>query len=1507
MNRLLKRQVTRYLPEADLEDPKYKAFLNAIDDAYRNYEDQYAHIERALDLSSKELFKKNKALLAYNESLEKLVEERTSQMHRLALVAQKTQNAVIIANEKGEAIWANDGFTRITGYQLNELIGKKPGKLLQGPKTDPSTVLAIREALDAKKPFEGEIYNYAKNGQGYWLNLSIAPIIGENNDFQGFIAIETDITQSKLQQEKIEESEARYRYVINSLKEVVFQTNIQQEWIFLNPAWEEITGYSIEESLKVPITDFLLEEEVIKCQNIFNELTEGKSEYVKCLVRFRNKHAGFRYVDLFVRLTIGSNGEAIGLSGTLNDVTEKTLAEARLNETLRFQNAILDGIHNAKIAIDLDGQIRIFNKGAERMSGLKANELIGKKTLSDLFTGMKIRHPKHKLKIHNNLELIEQLETLAGGSKLEDFELQFKDPFNRNRWLTLAISHLLNENQQIAGYLFILTDSTEKKEAREQLLLTQTLIDHSSDAIQISDEKGYFIFVNSKAAEGLGYDRHELLKMNVRDIEDIFKQPGAWENHVTELKRNGSALVEGLNKKKDGAFFPVEANVRYLSSEGKGYVMAIIRDISERKKTEEEILKRQMLLNEAQAIAHIGSWEYYLDNQKVIWSDELYNIFGIEQKEVTLQDYFDIIHPDELVLFKSTIDRVFIERKEQSIEHRIITPNGEEKFILGIGKPVINEEGKVYAFRGTAQDITERKKFEAHLLYNEKLLQTVNNISFTLLNSQALSNSVQKALQYAGEIVGADRVYIFENREINGELLSSQRFEWVKGGVSVQLDNPDLQDIPMAEIGYQRWMESFKEGKSIKGFVSDFPDSEKPLLVEQQILSLLVLPIFVSDLLWGFVGFDDCTQHKVWSTAEENILSNLANSLGSSLVREASEAKLAQSERRFRSLVQNSSDITTVISPDGTIQYMSPSFYRMFGYNEGSLLGKNVFEFVHPEDVEKAMQEFDHGIQSGGVSDPINFRYCKADGDYLFLEAVGNNLIEDESVNAIVVNARDVTERNRAQKEILQNKEFYESILHSIPLDVVVFDLNHRYRFANSTAIKNKERRDWIIGHDDFEYCEHYNRPIEIAEKRRSEFKEVIRTNKHIEYEEQMETPAGEVIWRLRRLFPVEDVNQNMLYVIGYGVDITDRKANEEKLRTLNDRMQLATQAAGFGVWDWNVKSNVLVWDETLYELFGILPNQFTNNFEAWAATLHPDDKDRAFNDVQEALNGNKEFSSEFRIIKGGYETRFIAGKAKVYRDANGMAFRMLGVNWDITETKESESKLREYTQDLEKINRELDQFAYVVSHDLKAPLRAINNLSLWIEEDIQEQLSGETKDQFKMLRGRVHRMESLINGILNYSRAGRMKTSPVKIELAEFIPDLVSLLGTPPNFKVNIQPNLPTLNTEKVALEQVFSNFISNAIKYNSNPTPELSINWKDEGKFWRFSIADNGPGIDKEYHDKIFIIFQTLNARDKVESTGVGLAIVKKIIEDKGGKCWVESEPGFGSTFYFTWPKNA
>jgi len=254
--------------------------------------------------------------------------------------------------------------------------------------------------------------------------------------------------------------------------------------------------------------------------------------------------------------------------------------------------------------------------------------------------------------------------------------------------------------------------------------------------------------------------------------------------------------------------------------------------------------------------------------------------------------------------------------------------------------------------------------------------------------------------------------------------------------------------------------------------------------------------------------------------------------------------------------------------------------------------------------------------------------------------------------------------------------------------------------------------------------------------------------------------------------------------------------------------------------------------------------------------------------------------------------------------NAAGKPTKYITFKIDISGIKNAEQKSIEHAQTLEKINRELDQFAYVVSHDLKAPLRAINNLSEWIQEDIEEIMDEDTANNMKLLRGRVKRMELLINGILDYSRAGRMENKETIIDLKELFNDIIDANKIHDRIQFDIPKNLPSIFSEKIALYQVLQNFISNAIKYNDKDDIIVTLKFEKRDLFYYFCIADNGPGIAPEYYDKIFVIFQTLQARDKMESTGVGLAIVKKIVEEKGGIINVDSEIGVGSKFSFTWP---
>jgi len=237
-------------------------------------------------------------------------------------------------------------------------------------------------------------------------------------------------------------------------------------------------------------------------------------------------------------------------------------------------------------------------------------------------------------------------------------------------------------------------------------------------------------------------------------------------------------------------------------------------------------------------------------------------------------------------------------------------------------------------------------------------------------------------------------------------------------------------------------------------------------------------------------------------------------------------------------------------------------------------------------------------------------------------------------------------------------------------------------------------------------------------------------------------------------------------------------------------------------------------------------------------------------------------------------------------------------------ELKLKNDQLENYTQDLERKNQELDKFASIVSHDLKAPLRAIGNLVGWIEEDAGDKMEDDVRSNFDLIKQRVARMENLINAILDYSRADRNENHDDAVDVRQLVKESFDLIGAPKNVNINFKTAFPVVTGDKTRLNQIFSNLIVNAIRYNDKPIVEIDFSAKATSEGWQFSVKDNGPGIDSRFHEKIFVIFQTLHRRDDIESTGVGLAIVKKIVEDQGGKIWVESNLGEGANFCFFWP---
>lgn len=304
---------------------------------------------------------------------------------------------------------------------------------------------------------------------------------------------------------------------------------------------------------------------------------------------------------------------------------------------------------------------------------------------------------------------------------------------------------------------------------------------------------------------------------------------------------------------------------------------------------------------------------------------------------------------------------------------------------------------------------------------------------------------------------------------------------------------------------------------------------------------------------------------------------------------------------------------------------------------------------------------------------------------------------------------------------------------------------------------------------------------------------------------------------------------------------------------------------------------------------------------------INPEERSQFLNDLSKEFVKSRELSLKTHNGRKIYIAVLSSYTIGIQGEINGYQ----GIIYNITEKKEfselkeAEEKQTELIKRIGKINKELNDFAYIVSHDLKAPLRGIKTITEWIIEDYADKLDEKGKKDLDLLISQVDHMYNLIDGILKYSRVVNVKSETEKIDLNDLIPTIVNMVSVPDHIELIVDDNLPVVTYDQTQITQVFQNLLSNAVKYMDKPDGKIKVSCVEDTKVWKFSVSDNGPGIAEKHHEKVFEIFQTLKPSGELESTGVGLTLVKKIVENCGGTIWIESELGRGSTFFFTVPK--
>lgn len=400
----------------------------------------------------------------------------------------------------------------------------------------------------------------------------------------------------------------------------------------------------------------------------------------------------------------------------------------------------------------------------------------------------------------------------------------------------------------------------------------------------------------------------------------------------------------------------------------------------------------------------------------------------------------------------------------------------------------------------------------------------------------------------------------------------------------------------------------------------------------------------------------------------------------------------------------------------------------------------------------------------------------------------------------------------------------------------------------------------------------------------------------------------GEYRWISNNMVIIKDDHNNPLFVDGTIRDITNRKTFENILSEANEKLEVALEIGHIGLWEWNLKSGLVTCDRRTEEMLMLKSDSVKKAFQFFESCIHEEDIEHFRRAINQSLELNQPFETVIRTKPFEDESRYVEIKGLVYKSSRGNPVKLSGVCFDVTGMKKgTEAVLLKLNEELMRSNKDLQQFAYVASHDLQEPLRMVSSFTQLIEQRYRDKIDDDGREFIQYAVEGSRRMYNLINGLLAYSRIQARGKEFGKVSMRKVLEKVkknLELKITEKKAEITVR-KMPVLFADEFQMIQLMQNLIDNSLKF-SKVTPRITVSSISDKEQFTFMVRDQGIGIDPQYYEKIFRIFQRLHERNSYEGTGIGLAICKRIAERHGGKIWVESEPGKGTRFFFTIPKN-
>jgi PAS domain S-box-containing protein len=914
--------------------------------------------------------------------------------------------------------------------------------------------------------------------------------------------------------------------------------------------------------------------------------------------------------------------------------------------------------------------------------------------------------------------------------------------------------------------------------------------------------------------------------------------------------------------------------------------------------------------------------------------------------------------------------------------------------------------------------IGELSESRKNLLDTESLLKKRLDYELTtiecmrlLQESEDIERILPRILEKIHHTVNNSRIYVFRNEDDTElGLCMSQMYEEVSDGIEAQIDNPELQHLPYSE-GAPTLLSILLSGENYAHIVEELEEPERSILKEQGILSVLIIPIFSGEELWGFIGFDDCIEERRWHEDDINLLRVVADGIGETILRKESERELIESEERFKALhnasfggivihdneiiidvnqgfsditgysheeligmsnysliaedsreivrnnirsgyeepyeitmlrkdgtnypariqgkfipykgkyfrvaeikditeqklsekvlreseqkqaamIANISDVIAIADKKGVIRYKSANVQKWFGWEPDELIDMDLFDNVHPDDQKITKDFFMSILEKKGETISSNIRYQCKDGTFKWIEFTGRNLLDDPVIQGVLFNYHDITEKKKAEDALLESEKKFRTYIEKAPYGILIVDENQTFIEVNETVcILTGYSEEELIGMNMFS---------RVAPESHSEamqgYHELV-TKGFVSVELLINRKVGTNFWM--RVDAAKLSNTRFILFVG---DITERKKAENALQESERKFRTYIENAPYGIFIVNENGNFKEVNETASILTGFSENELLS-MNVYSR-VDPECEERSIQSIHELET--RGFSSVELLIRRKNETG-IWMRIDSSRLSDGRHIMFAN---DITERKNAEYSLIEAKMLAEENSRMKSEFLANMSHELRTPLTAIIGFSDVLKNEIFGELNDKQKRHVQHINNGGKHLLDLINDILDLAKveAGKMELNLEMLAISDIIEDIrssVSPMAAKKNIELKIINNIEAqeMSADKMKFKQIMLNLLSNAIKFTPENGKVLVTAKKKDGEI-TISVSDTGIGISKEMYESIFNPFMQVDSSNKREygGTGLGLALVKQLVEMHGGKIWVESEEGKGSTFTFT-----